>query len=345
MKPPAGKAVAKRYEAVSLYEKLRNYSQVANRLGVKRDFVKRWVERSRTGNGLLVDAERSGRPPKLGPEKTKELLELVDDQSKPLFSAENYKNALQEKGVSVRTFKRVLKKAGGRYAAPQKERILTEVQMEKRYKFAKKYHDSGPWKQTMFTDSTYIYNGQGCKRWVLKGKKNKNKQHRKPDKVHVYAGITYKGKTDLCFVTGTTGLDPYKKKSRGVTGVEYQERVVKRLFMPAARQLFGNEKWQFLQDGAPAHTAKTTKELLRDICEGWIQDYPSNSCDLNPIENVWEELKRMLRGRNFTSMAEFKAAVRKAWAQMPLKKIRKPIGSMRRRLRAVAQAKGGLTKY
>ena len=345
MTKPRGKSVAKRYEAVSLYKKLGNYSKVAKVLGVKRDFVKRWVDRCSTSDSLLLDAKRSGRPRKLGAGKTKSLLALVEDQSKELYDAGQYRNALQEKSVSVRTFKRVLRKAGGRYAAPQKERILTEEQRRKRYKFAKKYRDSMPWKQTLFTDSTYILNGQGRKRWVLPGMKNAFPTFRKPDQVHVYAGVSWKGKTDLIFVTGTTGQAPYKPKSKGVTAVEYQEKVVKRVFMPAGRELFAGDEWKFLQDGAPPHTARSTKDLLRDICEGWIEDYPSNSCDLNPIEHVWEELKRLLRGRTFASMAEFKNAVRKAWSEIPLKQIRKPIGSMRRRLRAVAKARGGLTEY
>ena len=44
-------------------------------------------------------------------------------------------------------------------------------------------------------------------------------------------------------------------------------------------------------------------------------------------------------------MEEFKAGIRKAWAAIPQSFIRRQVGSMRRRLRAVAQAKGGETRY
>ena len=350
MKEKAGKTqrspVAKRYLAVALYKKNKNYSMTGRMLGVKPDFVRLWVERDRTGDGLLADAPRSGRPRKFGAEKTKELCDLVADQGKQLYSALDYHNEAQEKGVSVKTFKRALRRGECRYAAPENERILTPAHISKRYAFAKKYHDGGPWRSCMFTDSTYIQNGVGRKRWVPKGVKNIRKHYKKPDKLHIYSAVTRKGRAKLYFATGTTGQAPWKKGKRGVTAVEYQAEVVEGLFIPASTYLFARgEKWSFVQDGAPAHTAKSTKKLVGTKIEGWIQDWPPNSCDLNPIENVWEELKRRLRGKNYATVEEFKAAARKAWDEIPQTLIQKNIDSMRRRLRAVVKAKGGNTKY
>lgn len=332
---------------MTLYSQCNNYSQVADELGVSRDFVKRWVVRDKLAKGgLLVDAPRTGRPRKLTPGKTQELVDLVADQSRELYSAQDYHSELQAKGVSVTTFKRALRTTGS-YKAAQNKRVLTEKQKQARHKFAKKYHSVGLSRKTMWTDSTNVVCGQGRKRWVLHGKTNENPKYRKPNKIHLYAAISYGHKSDVYFGTGTTGQAPYKKKARGVRALEYQEEVVKKLFLPASRQWWPRgEKFLFMQDGAPAHTARTTKRLLRELFPGsWIEDFPSNSCDLNPIEHVWGELKRRLRGKKFATMPEFKAGVRQAWTSIPQSYIRKQVGSMWRRLRAVAQAKGGCTRY
>ena len=46
-----------------------------------------------------------------------------------------------------------------------------------------------------------------------------------------------------------------------------------------------------MQDGAPCHKAKSIKNLLASQ-KIPLLDWLGNSPDLNPIENVWELLKR-----------------------------------------------------
>ncbi len=55
--------------------------------------------------------------------------------------------------------------------------------------------------------------------------------------------------------------------------------------LPSADQLFKDADLIFQQDLAPAHTAKSTKSWLNDHGVG-VLDWPANSPDLNPIENL-----------------------------------------------------------
>ncbi len=64
--------------------------------------------------------------------------------------------------------------------------------------------------------------------------------------------------------------------------------------LPSADQLFKDADFIFQQDLAPAHTAKSTKSWLNDHGVG-VLDWPANSSDLNPIENLWGIVKRKMR--------------------------------------------------
>ncbi len=69
-----------------------------------------------------------------------------------------------------------------------------------------------------------------------------------------------------------------------VTAPVYQE-ILEHFMLPSAGQLCKDANFIFQQDLAPAHTAKSTKSWLNDHGVG-VLDWPANSPDLNPIENL-----------------------------------------------------------
>ncbi len=76
-----------------------------------------------------------------------------------------------------------------------------------------------------------------------------------------------------------------------------------------------------------------------------VLNWPANSPDLNPIENLWCIVKRKMRYARPNNAEELKATIRATWALITPEQCHRLIDSMPRRIAAVIQAKGAPTKY
>ncbi|KAI6650101.1 hypothetical protein LOD99_6183 [Oopsacas minuta] len=73
----------------------------------------------------------------------------------------------------------------------------------------------------------------------------------------------------------------------------------------------------FVQDGAPAHRAKLTQEWCKQNLPGFWQkaEWPGNSPDLNPIENLWSILKdKVEEFEQASTMNNLVKNLEKAWS-------------------------------
>lgn len=155
--------------------------------------------------------------------------------------------------------------------------------------------------------------------------------------VMVWAGISMEGRTELVFVPGGG-------RGGGLTAARYITEILEEHVVPYAG--FYDEGFVLMQDNAPCHTARITRAYLAEVGIPTM-DWPALSPDLNPIEHVWDYLKRQVRKREPapSNVTELKAALQEVWDVIPQELHKKLIRSMKNRLDAVIRARGGNTKY
>lgn len=100
-----------------------------------------------------------------------------------------------------------------------------------------------------------------------------------------------------------------------------------------------------MQDNDPKHKANQTLELLEEMMGNRMIDHPPSSPDMNPMENAWSYLKRMVDTHEIDNLESLKRHLRKYWKKLSWEDIRKSIDSMPSRLRECKRLRGGRTQY
>lgn len=155
-----------------------------------------------------------------------------------------------------------------------------------------------------------------------------------PTKIMIWSVISSKGTGRLYVVKGTMRQDQYKD-------------VLQNRLIPQLKEWFPNgEPFIFMQDGAPCHTARSVKAFLVQQSIPLL-DWPGNSPDMNPIENVWELMKREVAKVVITNKTQLLEKIIHVWNHHPQiqKTVQSCIDSILRRIKALIAAKGGSTKY
>ena len=76
-----------------------------------------------------------------------------------------------------------------------------------------------------------------------------------------------------------------------------------------------------------------------------IMDWPPQSPDLNPIENLWKTLGVKVMERNPTNTEDLWVKLQEEWSKISIEDCQELIRSCSRRCAAVIESKGSFTKY
>jgi transposase len=319
----------------------------ANLVGMNTSTASRlWKKFQKTGT--CKNLPRSGRPAKL---KDRAKRAMVRDTLK------NRRKPFQEIGhraaenVSESTVRRVLDEQGFHRRVARKVPFLTQAQKHKRLRWAQEFADidEKEWINLMPSDECMIEIDDGKGRVYItrrpREEYNENcvvpKMKQSNIKSMVWASVMLGKKGPIVALEYPGGKGGGMNKERYISQV--LDAHVKPFYDQVEKERPGVV---FQQDGAPSHTAKLTKKWFTDN-EVVLFPHPPNSPDLNPIEPVWHELKKIIRARPHlpSSTAQLISAIHEAWDQLPQEDIDKHIRTMPERVQAVLKAKGGHTRF
>jgi transposase len=156
-----------------------------------------------------------------------------------------------------------------------------------------------------------------------------------------------------CFHANGVGI---LRKIEGTMDQNQYHTILCHAVIPEIKKLTNEEPndviWIFQHDNDPKHTAKKNERYLETKQgEGQLKfhvmPWPSQSPDLNPIENLWNIIKdalddRIDRPSNLDDLFQF---VKEEWEKVPKDYLRNLVDNLPRRIQDVIKNKGGSTRY
>lgn len=325
-----------RYASVVLTQIGLKPAEAAPLIGATPRGVKRWAERYEE-DGEVEDDYRRGRPQTLDESAVDAIVERAVEA--PKASTPRQLKHLLDLTCSPKTIRRRLDDAGlfGRIARvipPMKASTIAQ-----RVSFGEGYKNFD-WTKVLWSDEMSIRLGPQGQTWVQRpigeafAPEYCVEKEKHPPKVHVWGCMA------------SAGVGRVHVFTENLDG-ELMKRILKEHLMKSAKMFWPVGLWHFQQDNDPKHTSRVVSGYLeRELC---IKDYcikwPPYSPDLNPIENLWADLKKRVEKRNANTVKELEAAVKLEWAATDKDLCTKLVASMPHRIALLLEYGGHPTGY
>ena len=304
------------------------------------------ISRLRSKHRSSLQKSLGGRPTKVSPATTRHAIHLIctgkaenaAQLAKPLADIIN-------QSLTTRTVRRHLKKAGLKAVVKRKRPFLSKRHQRARLDWAIAHQDwtVEDWKRVVYSDETKINRlGSDGRTYVYKFPGEENLSDRLVEgtvkfgggSVMVWGCMIWDGVGYACKIDGKMNAELYTQilEEDLRASVEYYDKSLEDII--------------FQQDGDPKHRSGMARNWF-ETNDVDVLPWPAQSPDMNPIEHLWDYLKRKLkeypdRPRGILDLWE---RVEVEWNKIEPEVCQNLIESMPRRVAAVMKAKGGPTKY
>lgn len=331
-----------RGQAIHMLMQGQRQIQVARHFAVNVSTIERLVRRLRE-TGRLADRPRSGRP-RVTSRRQDRYICLTHLRNRRFTAVECALNTRGTHGrpINAKTVRNRLREVGLRARRPYVGPHLTPARRQRRMAWVTAH---GPrlfpqrqWRRVFFTDESRfcLFRADGRQRvYRRRGERFADACVVERDRfgggsVMVWGGISHGLKSPLVVVNGN------------LTAVRYRDEILRPHVVPFLQQ----NNLSFQQDNARPHVARICRDFLANNNVQPL-DWPPYSPDLSPIEHLWDHLDRQVRQRQPppATRAQLTRALVEEWNNIPMRKINALMNSMSSRIRAVARANGGHTRY
>jgi transposase len=305
---------------------------IAKELQCSRNTVETWIHRyQKTGD--VQDEEGRGRKRKTSEREDLDIVTIAKRNRTKTLAEISTSIDKQGTTISKATVRRRLNEQGLYKLQPLKKPLLSDTHRDNRLKWAKK-NKKTDWSKIIFTDETTISQFSKPKKvWRYKGEKVKALTVKHSAKVHVYGCFSEKGFGNIyCF---TENLNS-----------ELLCTIYKKTLLPSVRNFFGEDdnNWKLQEDNDPKHTSGKAQKW-KDENDIKRISWPSQSPDLNPMENVWAILKANVGNYKPTSTKDLIKIIKKEWRKLDGVFAENLVLSMKNRISLIVNNEGDHILY
>ena len=286
---------AKRWSIVTYKNDGWDHKTIRKNLSINNKTLLLWFNRYQTP-GDVKTVSKAGRP--------RATSNIIDQQIINLGQLDegNSKNETKSSidtfntGPSTKTITRRLKEVGSDFRFPSKAPVVSEKNKKKRVAWSNKHLDHDFKKTVISDEKVFCLNKRDGRVWCVPSGYNHRRTRKSNVKMHIWGAITRTGKSQLEHITNRVKASDYQK-------------ILNENLIPFWHRVVTNGVWYFQQDNAPPHTTKSTFEFFRS--KGIkVLDWPPQSPDLSPIENLWHIIEVEVQKRKPKNKSELIQCVR-----------------------------------
>lgn len=331
--------IKSRLEIIKHLQYTTNISAIRRATGHSRDLIRSVRDSWQNNDDLFQLNHKLGAPIKATTDICTEVASLTTaNRRMPANQIANIISENNNVSISPSLVYSIKHQEGFKYLPPVNTFFTTETQRENRIKFCE-YHlnNQTDFDNFLFTDeSSFELSASHRWLWRRRGETSPDVQcstSKFPKKIMIFGGISKQYCTPLIAIKGSINAESYVDDCIDGSGL-----------IPSMNEIYGPFNWTLMQDGASPHTAQSTMDYLTAYCNV-LENWPSGSPDLNPIENLWSIMKNKVYELNPQTEEQLIEIIFDVWENLDISLIHKLIDSMPSRLQKVIDNNGFPTKY